>query len=399
MWTGTRLLRGSVSALAMMTVAGLAHAQDVTQTAQAAPTAGTAGAPVEQIEVTGIRLSLQKSMDVKRNADGVVDAVSATDIGKLPDKNIADALQRLPGVNTIQSASAGSGGFGENDRVQIRGTAPALTQTLVDGHSISSGDWFILDSLSAASRSVSYDLLPVDIVDHSGRLQELPGGSAGRRHCRLDQHRHQEPRSTSRIRSPLRSSSAAPTTISPVVQARSSMAWWPGRTTPAPSACPSSASATIATSVATARSSWVTAPSRPVPRSRTAIPNPFPAAIRGAAFPQIINNALFEQEQLRQGGDVAVEFKPNNQWDFKLDGFYSYLNASNYNQGDLVDLNDFVNNGVAPTSYTVKNGILTSATFPGSTARGNPGINDIYRPGAGSSTYYIDGNTTYKPTL
>ena len=397
MWTGTRLLRGSVSALAMMTVAGLAHAQDATQTAQAAPTSGTASAPaVEQIEVTGIRLSLQKSMDVKRNADGVVDAVSATDIGKLPDKNIADALQRLPGVNTIQSASAGSGGFGENDRVQIRGTAPALTQTLVDGHSISSGDWFILDSLSAASRSVSYDLLPVDIVDHAvvykSSQADLPeGGTAGSINIVT--------------KSPLDFKDP----ITAQIQLGSSYNDLAGRAGPQFNGLVAwkNDAGTIGVSVIGfsddryfRRDGQEQLGYGTIPTGATLAngnPNPFPAAIRGAAFPQIINNALFEQEQLRQGGDVAVEYKPNNQWDFKLDGFYSYLNASNYNQGDLVDLNDFINNGVAPTSYTVKNGILTSATFPGSTARGNPGINDIYRPGAGSSTYYLDGNTTYKP--
>jgi len=406
MWTGTRLLRGSVSALAMMTVAGFAHAQDATQTAQAAPTTGTAGAPaVEQIEVTGIRLSLQKSLDVKRNADGVVDAVSATDIGKLPDKNIADALQRLPGVNTIQSASAGSGGFGENDRVQIRGTAPALTQTLVDGHSISSGDWFILDSLSAASRSVSYDLLPVDIVDHAvvykSSEADLPeGGTAGSINIVTKGPLDFKDPITAQIQVGGAYNDLAGRTGG---QYNGLIAW-------------KNEANTIGVSVIgfsddryfrrdgqeqLGYGTVPTAATLPGPNGTT-VANPFPTAIRGAAFPQVINNALFEQEQLRQGGDVAVEYKPSNKWDFKLDGFYSYLNASNYNQGDLVDLNDFINpnshNYIAPTSYTVSNGILTSATFPGSTAHGNPGINDIYRPGAGSSTYYLDANGTYKPT-
>src|SRR6185437_5762875 len=103
MWTGTRLLRGSVSAIAMMTVAGLAHAQDASQpaqTAQTPPATNASTAPVEQIEVTGIRLSLQKSVDIKRNADGITDAVSATDSSQLPDQNVADALQRVPGITT-----------------------------------------------------------------------------------------------------------------------------------------------------------------------------------------------------------------------------------------------------------------------------------------------------------
>ena len=89
--------------------------------------------------------------------------ITAEDIGKLPDKNIADAVQRLPGV-TISSAAGGEGGFDENDRVSIRGTSPSLTQTLVNGHFIASGDWFVLDQVGTVGRSVSYTLLPSEIV-------------------------------------------------------------------------------------------------------------------------------------------------------------------------------------------------------------------------------------------
>jgi len=93
----------------------------------------------ETVTVTGIRGSIEKSLDTKKNADTVTEVVTAEDIGKLPDKNIADAVQRLPGVTTSSSAG-GEGGFDENDRVSLRGTNPSLTQTLVNGHMISSGD-------------------------------------------------------------------------------------------------------------------------------------------------------------------------------------------------------------------------------------------------------------------
>src|SRR2546426_1652269 len=102
--------------------------------------------PRETITVTGFRYSLERSIEAKRNADAVVDVVTSDDIGKLPDRNIADAVQRVPGV-TISSASGGEGGFDENDRVSMRGTNPSLTQTLVNGHPIASGDWFVLDQV------------------------------------------------------------------------------------------------------------------------------------------------------------------------------------------------------------------------------------------------------------
>jgi PHP family Zn ribbon phosphoesterase len=64
------------------------------------------------VTVSGVRAALEQSLKQKRNADAVVEVVTAEDIGKMPDKNVADAIQRLPGVN-IQSSAGGEGGFGE----------------------------------------------------------------------------------------------------------------------------------------------------------------------------------------------------------------------------------------------------------------------------------------------
>ncbi len=72
-----------------------------------------------------------KSLDTKREANARVEVVTAEDVGKLPAHNVADTLQRLPGVN-ISSSSADEGGFDEADRVSLRGTSPSLTQTLIN---------------------------------------------------------------------------------------------------------------------------------------------------------------------------------------------------------------------------------------------------------------------------
>src|SRR4029077_5984733 len=114
-------------------------------------------AQIEEIVVTGIRYSLKASLAAKRAAPGIVEVGPPEDIGKLPDKNVADVLQRVPGVNT-QSAASGEGGFDENDRVRIRGNSHSLTQVTVDGHNIATGDWFILDQFQTVGRSVSFTL-------------------------------------------------------------------------------------------------------------------------------------------------------------------------------------------------------------------------------------------------
>jgi TonB-dependent receptor len=92
------------------------------QDAVAAPTQSDDTAP--DVVVTGIRASQARSIEVKRNADSVVEAISAQDIGKLPDVTISDSLQRIPGVQIRREA-------GEGGAVNIRGL-PQVT-TLMNG--------------------------------------------------------------------------------------------------------------------------------------------------------------------------------------------------------------------------------------------------------------------------
>ena len=93
---------------------------------------------LEEVVVTGIRVANEKSLGAKRDASTRVEVVTAEDIGKMPDKNVADSLSRLPGITT-SSASANEGGFDENDRISMRGTNPSLTQTLINGHNVAAG--------------------------------------------------------------------------------------------------------------------------------------------------------------------------------------------------------------------------------------------------------------------
>ena len=111
------------------------------------------------------------------------EVISAEDIGKMPDKNVADSLTRVPGVTT-SSASANEGGFDENDRVSMRGTNPSLTQTLINGHAVAAGDWFVLNQVQQVGRSVSYTLLPSELVSQivvqkSSQASLVEGGVAG----------------------------------------------------------------------------------------------------------------------------------------------------------------------------------------------------------------------------
>jgi TonB-dependent receptor len=115
----------SLSALAF----GSAHA--VFAQAQTAPQAKDDSTVVV---VTGIRGSLQKAMTVKKNAVGVVDAISSEDIGKFPDSNLAAAVQRVPGISISRTST------GKASQVTIRGFGPSFNETLIDGRQASSGN-------------------------------------------------------------------------------------------------------------------------------------------------------------------------------------------------------------------------------------------------------------------
>lgn len=87
---------------------------------------------VEEVVVTGIRESLRTSVDVKRNTMEIVDSITAEDIGKLPDPNVAETLTRIPGVQGYRYGGEGASPVGEGSGLTIRGLS-GQTASRVDG--------------------------------------------------------------------------------------------------------------------------------------------------------------------------------------------------------------------------------------------------------------------------
>jgi TonB-dependent receptor len=98
--------------------------------ASAAPDDSAAGDSSPEIVVVGVRNALATSQNIKKNADTVVDSITATDIGAFPDKSAAEALQRVPGVtvNRLQSADDSTHPSGEPTAVLIRGLTQVRTE-------------------------------------------------------------------------------------------------------------------------------------------------------------------------------------------------------------------------------------------------------------------------------
>ncbi|RZJ00887.1 MAG: TonB-dependent receptor [Brevundimonas sp.] len=113
-----------VSALALSAalVASVAQAQ----TAPAQPATQDDAAQVDDVVVTGFRASLQNALNIKRNENGVVDAISAEDIADFPDLNLAESLQRIPGVAITRRS-------GEGRQISVRGLGSDYTRVRVNG--------------------------------------------------------------------------------------------------------------------------------------------------------------------------------------------------------------------------------------------------------------------------
>lgn len=101
----------------------------------------TIGEP-EQIVVTGLINSLQKSLNIKRAAGGLLDVITAEDIGKFPDVDVAAAMQRIPGVTVSRGVSSLGGiptSAGTATQITVRGFGPSFNETLYGGRKIASG--------------------------------------------------------------------------------------------------------------------------------------------------------------------------------------------------------------------------------------------------------------------
>jgi iron complex outermembrane receptor protein len=171
-------IRTILLAATVLSSASVANAQDTSEANQTAPADQATAAPADDaIVVTGIRGSLRDSIRTKRRANSIVEVVTAEDVGKFPDNNVAESLSRLPGITVDHQ-------FGEGEQLSIAGVEPALNRLTIDGHSVASADWGGNPS-DRSSRTFNYSLLSPAIIQQAivyktpeARLQEgAIGGS------------------------------------------------------------------------------------------------------------------------------------------------------------------------------------------------------------------------------
>ncbi|WP_374471119.1 TonB-dependent receptor [Phenylobacterium sp.] len=353
-----QLLVASASLAAMMAASGAAQAQEV-----------------EELVVTGIRASLQQSITAKREAQSVVEVISAEDVGKFPDKNVAESLQRVTGVTITRD-------FGEGERVAIRGTAPNLNLTLLNGHSVATADWFILDQLNA-SRSFNFLMLPSEVVGQvqvfkSPQADLEEGGIGGtvnvvtRRPLQLDPFTVQA------------SAQMAYTELADKWDPQlSGMLSW------------SNADDTFGVMVGLVKQK------RHLRRDGVEVlgygSNNFGGSVGTVDYPSLIGSSFFQQTRDREGVNFGVQYAPNDRLEVNLTGLYSQMDADNFNQNYMAWVSNKVGalgaGGGTLTNTEVRDGTLVRGTF--GTAGGFGAVFDAIDRVASTETRSIDLDVTY----
>lgn len=366
------------------------------QSAAAVDRDSTADSPVvlDKFTVSGYRASLGASLDRKRASDAIVDVVTAEDIGKFADTNVAETLSHIPGV-TVDAM------WGQGERVSINGTDPDLNRTLLNGQTIATGDWYELD---VPSRNFNYTLLAPEVLGDAEIFKtseaRLPEGSIGGTVILHTRRPLELPANTvagslgenfndrSRAHHPLGSlvyswhdTEKDFGLIASVQQSHEHLRRdgieaygfsFPGNTT-------DNGLDPLNPALAIADGGEVATPAT---RSLlTANPN--------AIYPTEEGTAFFEQDRTRIGYQVGLQFKPVGPLELEFNTLWVRAGFSNKND-------EFYYNTQAPgsllTSATVANGTISSAHFAG----GDTIEDAIYDPDSVTKTEDFDLKGTWK---
>ncbi len=344
------------------------------QAQQSTTAADSKSNDLQEVVVYGIRASLRDSMQTKKDATGVEEVLTAEDVGKFPDKNLAEALQRVPGIVTQKD-------FGEGERINLRGTNSTLTQATLNGHGLSTADWFILDQQSA-TRSFNYLMLPADLigkveVQKTAQADVQEGGIGGTVNVETRKPLDLQPVTAYASLEGSRNDRAAKT--NPYATGLVSFKDQDNRF--------GFLLAAVYQDYNIRRDGFEVLGYAPISGTNPTL------------IPTLINSALFEQDRIRKGANFDVQIRPNDQLEFNFNGLLSIFNAENTNQSWLADPQRAIGNGGSISNCVVQAG----ACVAGTVSSLNNGTQDFaffydsFHRLAKTTSHNLDLDTKYTP--
>ena len=383
---------------------------------------------MQTVEVTGIRASMAKSLNVKKNSVANVEVITAEDVGKMPDKNLADSLQRLPGVAVRTD-------YDEAEKVSMRGTNPDMSLIIFNGHTVSGGDWYVADQASS-SRSTSLSLMPSSVLNQAlvyktSQANIVDGGLAGTINVTT--------------RKPL----AQKERFGGVISGGASYADLPGKSAPDLNAMfnwknEAGTFGFIVQGFAEKRyvrrdsvsrfaysggSGWDvinTSTMLGITDESLAGSGYKAADLNGVRIPGSMSMEFVEGVRDRKGGMFSLQFKPNQDLDVTMTGFHSGMNANNYgrlNAGAMFSMllgRGGLQGGATPTNSNgqrvyamIKNPVIVTETTmygdqlkvlkaadivyaPGTTPQYIGETEGAYRDGARATSAFLDLDAKYR---
>ncbi len=386
---------------------------------------------LEKVVVTGIRAASERSLLMKRDASANVDVITAVDVGKMPDKNLADSLQRIVGVAVRTD-------YDEAEKVSMRGTNPDMSLILFNGHTVSGGDWYLADQ-SSSSRSTSLSLMPSSVLNaatvyKTSQANIVDGGLAGTINV-TTRKPLDEPKRLGGLISVGGVYADLPAKSSP--QLNASINWKNeannfGLITQVFAEKRYVRRDSVSRLGYGANSGWdiINTSTMLGVTDASLAGTPYKAAdLNGVRLPGSLASEFVEGVRDRKGGMLALQLRPTDTVDLGATGFYSKMNAANFGRATMGAINSMLR-GLAGTTgetnvFTNSNGqrvyaqirnpviveettlygdklkVLKSAdiVFPDGTTPQYVGNSEgFYRSGASASSGFLDLDAKWQPT-
>ena len=291
---------------------------------------------LEEVIVTGIRGSMTAALDVKRDSSGVVDAISAEDIGKFPDTNLAESLQRITGVSIDRNE-------GEGSQVTIRGFGGEFNLVTLNGRQMPATDaralFFGLNSNRNSGDSRSFDFSNIASegvsgiqVYKTGRASAPSGGMGGTINIQTLRPLDTGNTFTAGVKLV---DDAGGEDITPEVSALGSWVNDEGNFGITAFGSVQDRDYSNRTALGGGFFVWQTAPVENIQAfSSASIVNP-PAAGQLTGFIPNASMTYAEGDRERTNLAVTMEFEPNDDLSITVDGVYTSNELSSWNIGDL----------------------------------------------------------------